>query len=178
MRDISLHLLDVAENSLNAGAGRVEIEIREDLKLDRFILKIVDDGKGFDLDKKKEDPFFTGKKGKRFGLGLPLLEQAARECEGGLRVAPREGGGTVVEAHFKRSHIDMKPLGDVGSTIASLAAGHPEADYVFRYAVDGASYVLDTAHLRREIEGLPLGHPAVIGFIKDDVNDGIRRVRG
>jgi hypothetical protein len=178
MRDLSLHVLDIAENSVNAGATKVRIEIKEDLKEDRFILKIVDDGRGFDLRNKKEDPFYTGKKGKRFGLGVPLLEQAVRECEGRLVITPAKGGGTAVLAEFRRSHIDLKPLGDMGSTLATLAGGRPDVDYSFYYELDGSSYIMDTERLREELEGMPLNHPAVMKFIKDDVNDGIRRIKG
>jgi anti-sigma regulatory factor (Ser/Thr protein kinase) len=178
MRDISLHLLDIAENSVNAGATKVRIKIKEDLKEDKFILMIVDDGKGFDMKKKDSDPFFTKKKGKKFGLGIPFLKQAVRECEGRLSIESAEGGGTKLTAEFRRSHIDMKPLGDMGSTISTLVGSYPEMEYAFVYEFDGDSYSMDTGMLKDELEGLPLNNPTVLRFIKDDINDGIRRIRG
>jgi hypothetical protein len=178
MKDMSLHILDIAENSIDAGATRVEMEINEDTKKDRFTLRVSDNGRGIEADKKEGDRFFTSKTGKRFGLGIPLLRQAAEECEGEFSVSPGREGGTVLAAGFRRGHMDMKPLGDVGATVSALVAGHPEVDYSLVYEFDGASYRLDTAALRAELDGLPLNVPQVLQYIKQVVNEGIRRAHG
>lgn len=180
MRDLSLHILDIAENSIDAGAARVEVSISEDTKRDTFTLSIVDDGRGMDKEilQKTEDPFFTLKGAKRFGLGIPLLAQAARECGGHFEIKSQKGRGTTVVAGFQLSHIDCKPLGDVGATMMTLVAGHPETDYVLVYDKDGRSFRLDTAEIRRELQGVPLNVPDVLNYIRDNINDGIRRVRG
>jgi hypothetical protein len=170
-------MLDIAENSITAGASKVWMTIREDLVGDKFEIKIEDNGKGIDVDKKKADSYYTDKK-KRFGLGLPLLKQAANECNGGFNIDLRPDGGTEVSAWFQRSHIDIKPLGDVGSTVAALAGGHHEVDFVMLYEKDGSSYRFDTAELKRELGGLPPGVPEVLIYIKEEVNEGIRRIRG
>lgn len=176
---MSLHILDIAENSVEAGATKVEISINEDPRADTFTLRVEDNGRGIELDRKEEDPFFTSKTAKRFGLGIPLLAQAARECNGGLTIKRKgPGGGTVLVATFQRSHIDMKPLGNMGATMSALVAGHPELEYSFLYEKEGSSYRLDTSELRGELDGLPLNVPAVLGYVKEDVNDGIRRIRG
>lgn len=178
MKDMSLHILDISENSIEAGASRVEIEIREDTAHDRFTLLVRDNGRGVDPGKKDRDLFYTSKKGKRFGLGIPLLRQAAEECDGEFSIAPGQEGGTVLSAAFRRSHIDMKPLGDVGATVSTLVAGHPEVDYLLLYEMDGAAYRFDTTKLRAELEELPLNVPAVLQYIECEVNEGIRRTHG
>jgi hypothetical protein len=178
MRDMSLHILDIAENSVNAGASHIEISIRESKEEDSFTLRVDDDGRGIDVEKKRRDPYFTSKDSKKFGLGIPLLKQAAEWCEGGFSLSPREEGGTTLLARFRKSHIDMKPLGDVGSTVAVLVAGHPDIAYCVRYERDGDSYRFDTAELRKELEDLPLETPAVLEYIRQNINDGIRRVSG
>jgi hypothetical protein len=178
MRDMSLHILDIAENSINAGASHIEISIRESMEEDAFTLRVDDDGRGIDVEQKKRDPYFTSKDSKKFGLGIPLLKQAAEWCEGGFSLSPGKGGGTTLLARFRRSHIDLKPLGDVGSTVAVLVAGHPEIAYCVRYERDGHSYRFDTEELRKELEDLPLQTPPVLEYIRENINDGIRRVSG
>jgi hypothetical protein len=178
LRDLSLHLLDIAENSVTAGAGFIDIAIIENSAADRLLIRVEDDGKGIDLVKKDNNSYYTEKKGKRFGLGIPLLKQAARECDGGFRIAHRSSGGTRVEAEFRLSHIDLKPLGDMGSTLVALIAGHPELDCRLVYDKDGSSYELDTRELKKELEGVPVDLPAVLKLIREDVNQGIRRIKG
>ncbi len=177
MRDISLHILDIVENSINAGASKVEIEMVEDSKADRFMLRVVDDGKGMDEDlmKKIRDPFFSMKPGKKFGLGIPMLAQTAKECNGELTVHSEEGKGTSISAEYRLSHIDSKPLGDMGSTMAALVAGHSEVDYSLVYDRDGARYEFDTEGIKAELGDVPINLPDVLKFIKDDINNGIRR---
>jgi hypothetical protein len=176
MRDLSLHMLDVAENSVEAGASKIWLTLKEDTAGDRFELSIKDNGTGIDIEKKADDAYYTEKK-KRFGLGLPLLEQATSECNGGFSISRRPGGGTEVTAWFQRGHIDIKPLGDVGSTVAVLATGHRNIDFVLLYEKDDLSYRFDTGELKRELGGLLPSAPEVLQYIRDEVNDGIRRIR-
>jgi hypothetical protein len=178
LRDLSLHLLDIAENSVRAGAVLIDIAIIEEAASDRLLLVVEDDGKGIDLVKKGNNSYYTGKEGKRFGLGIPLLEQAASECGGGLRITRRSTGGTRVEAEFRLSHIDLKPLGDRGSTLVALIAGHPALDCRLVYEKDGLSYELDTRDIKKELDGVPVDIPEVLNLIRDDVNQGIRRIKG
>lgn len=177
MEELSLHILDIAENSASAGAKRVEISIKEDVKGGRLSLVIEDDGKGIDM-RKLSDPYYTEKSCKRMGLGIPFLEQAARECGGSLSVGKREPTGTKLQAEFQLSHVDLKPMGDVGSTMATLVCGHPEMDFAIKYERDGTAFGLDTGALRLELEGMPLNVPQVLKYIKDEINNGIGRIKG
>jgi hypothetical protein len=176
VEDLSLHILDIAENSIEAGARAVEIRIEEDMENDKLTLVVKDDGKGMSEEVllRVEDPFFTGKKGKRFGLGIPLLKQSALECGGGFEIRSRAGEGTTLRAIFVGSHIDRKPLGDLGATMATLIAGHPEIEYSISYEKGGAGYRFDTAALKAVLEGVPVNEPAVVRLIKSDINEGIR----
>jgi len=133
MRDLSLHMLDIAENSIRTGATRVEIRLAEDLASDLLTLEIRDDGAGMDPATRRNAarPFFTRKPGRRIGLGLALLEQAAREAEGTFDIASAPGEGTRVTATFRFSHPDRKPIGDVAATLEALVAGNPGVG--FRY---------------------------------------------
>jgi signal transduction histidine kinase len=119
MREITLHLLDIAENSVAAGAKNIDIYIEENLLKDRLYLSIEDDGKGMDEETVKAitDPFTTSRTERKVGLGIPLLKNAAEACEGSLTVTSALGKGTKIEATFQHSHIDRMPLGDVGHNI-------------------------------------------------------------
>jgi len=133
MEDVSLHILDIVENALRAGARSVLVRLTEGKREDRLILEVIDDGEGMDEETKRRalDPFFTTKGGKRVGLGLPFLAQAAEEAGGRLEVKSAPGKGTTVIATFGLSHIDRKPLGNIEETLYCLKATHP--DVCFRF---------------------------------------------
>jgi signal transduction histidine kinase len=133
MEDVSLHVLDIAENALRAGARHVFIRLEQNRRDDRLVLEVTDDGEGMDEETQKRaaDPFFTTKPAKKVGLGLPLLAQAAEESGGGLEVQSRPGRGTRVIATFGLSHIDRRPLGNIQETLRCLEATHPEVCFRF-----------------------------------------------
>ncbi|MCP4201487.1 MAG: ATP-binding protein [bacterium] len=139
MQDLSLHILDVVENSVAASAETIEISIVESTASDLLRLEIRDDGKGMDdeMRRKALDPFFTTRTTRRIGLGLPLLAQAARESGGSLELESAPGKGTTVRAEFQLSHPDRKPLGDMAATLGAILAGRPELDLRFEYERDG-----------------------------------------
>jgi hypothetical protein len=171
MEDLSLHILDVVENATAAGATRIAIEIRENRGEDRLVIRIADNGRGMDaaLLARVRDPFGTTRTTRRVGMGLALLDQAARETGGHLEIRSAPGAGTQVEATFHPSHIDCKPLGDVAATLVALVLGSPEVDFRFELERDGESTVIDTAEMRAELDGVPVIHPAVLKLIADTV---------
>ncbi|MFH1006144.1 MAG: ATP-binding protein [Candidatus Latescibacterota bacterium] len=133
MEDLSLHVLDLAENAIRAKAKKISIAIREETEKDRLTICICDDGRGMDgeMVARALDPFFTTKRGKKVGLGLALFAQAAQETGGDLQIESRPGGGTQVTAHFVLSHPDMKPVGSMSETLATLITGNPAIRFVF-----------------------------------------------
>ena len=132
MEDISLHLMDIVENSIAGGATRVEITFHEG----RETLRITIGDNGFGMNEEQvaraSDPFFTTKEGKKYGLGISLLRQSAGETGGAVSVESTPQRGTTVTAEFVTSHPDMKPLGDIEGTVRLLRAFHPEIDFVFK----------------------------------------------
>lgn len=139
MEDVSLHILDIVENALRAGAKNVAIRLAQCQKEDRLVLEVTDDGEGMNEETRQRslDPFFTTKHGKRVGLGLPLLAQAAEAAEGKLEVQSAPGQGTKVIANFGLSHIDRKPLGNIEETLRCLRATHPEVRFSFERVETG-----------------------------------------
>jgi len=135
MEDLSLHILDIVENSLRANATTIMIRLMENTANDTLVLEVIDDGEGMDEEglRRSLDPFYSTKSGKRVGLGLPFLAQSAEEAEGSLQVESAMGQGTRVTATFKRSHIDRKPLGNLEETLHTLKATHPEVSFSFEH---------------------------------------------
>lgn len=151
MEDLSLHILDIAENSISGSAKRIEIRVDEDPAKDLLTIEITDDGKGMNEQtlQKAIDPFFTTKTTRKVGLGLALLAQATRESEGTIELNSKPGEGTTVKATFRTSHPDCKPMGDIYQTLRTLIAGHPEIDFLFEHKTNGSVYHFDT----RETDG-------------------------
>ena len=135
MEDISLHILDVAENSLRAGAENVIIRLTEKPAIHTLILEVEDDGRGMDNETLQcaLSPFFTTKHGKKFGIGLSLLSQAAEDTGGTMTVTPGKECGIKITAVFRTDHVDMKPLGDIQKTVRLLQATHPDVYFFFEY---------------------------------------------
>lgn len=176
MEDLSLHILDIVENSITAGANRIEIRILEDIEKDIFSIEIKDNGKGISEEnlKKVADPFYTTRKTRRVGLGLSLLSQSAKEAGGEISITSGEDMGTVVCAHFKHSHIDRKPLGNIVDTLIVLIAGNPDIDLLYKHRRNDNTYSLDTAFIKSKLEGVPINSPEVIELIKKDIQEGLK----
>jgi len=149
MEDLSLHILDIAENSIAAAAKRIEIIINEDRDKDLLTIEIKDDGKGMDQKtlKKALDPFFTTRKTRRVGLGLSFLAQAAEESGGKMELKSLPNEGTTTKATFRLSHPDCKPMGDINETMRMLVVGHPEINFVYEHHKDNSIYRFDTREI-------------------------------
>lgn len=152
MEDLSLHILDIAENSISASAKRIEIRIDEDQAKDLLTIEIKDDGKGMDEQtlQKVLDPFFTTRTTRRVGLGLSLLAQAARETDGTIELDSKNGEGTTVKVSFRFSHPDRKPMGDIDETLRTLVVGHSGIDFLYEHKKNNSIYRFDTRETDRK----------------------------
>jgi signal transduction histidine kinase len=150
VQDLSLHILDVAENSIRADAKLIEIFVLEEEEQDMLTVEIRDDGRGMDKAARKRavDPFYTTKSSRRVGLGLALLAQAAREAEGSFELTSAPGAGTEVKAVFRYSHPDRKPLGDMAATVETLVTGNPGVDFVYEHRKGMEGTRFDTRKIR------------------------------
>jgi len=179
LRELALHILDIAENSLSAGATRIRIAIDEDLKNDVLKIVVEDNGKGMDAETlaRITDPFVTSRTTRQVGLGIPFFKAAAEACDGALILQSQPGAGTTMQVTFKHSHIDRMPLGDITSTLLTLIIGTPDIHWVFEYQVNEETFVFDDKVIKETLKGVPLTEPAVIKFIRDALNEGINDVR-
>jgi len=156
VEDLSLHILDIMENSVAASASRIELIIAEDTRSDSLSMEIRDNGKGMDAEARSKalDPFYTTRTTRRVGLGLPLLAQAAEESGGTFELVSEPGRGTTVKATFQLSHPDLKPFGDIAETLRTILAGRPELDLRFEYKRDSkliAAFGGDGAYDKEEL---------------------------
>ena len=169
MRELSLNVMDIAQNSLSAGASLTQIVVEESSAEDTLTLKIIDNGRGMTAEQaaRVTDPFFTTRTTRKVGLGVPLFKMAAEQTGGSFSIESEPGKGTTVTAVFKPSHIDMTPLGDINSTVGLLIYSNPERDFIFRRERDGRSFTLDTRELREILgEEVKLSAPEVSEWIQ------------
>ena len=180
MPEISLHILDVVENSVRAGASLVKIEVLADTARNTLSITIADNGCGMSGEQlaKVSDPFFTTRSTRRVGLGIPFFKQAAEGTGGSFSIRSKEGKGTVTEAVFVLDSIDRMPLGDMTATIHTLVTCHEEMDFYYRYARDGREFTLDTREMKEILGNVPLGSPEVSGFLKEYLDENRREVDG
>lgn len=172
MEELSLHILDIVENSVAARADKIEIRISEDKRKDFLSVEVIDNGIGMDKEtvKKALDPFYTSKKVRRFGLGLSLLSEAAKASNGHLSIKSKKGEGTKIKADFQYSHIDRQPLGDMGQTIITLVIGNPDIDLIYVHRKNRHSYRFDTRKIKVQLNEAPINSAAGIRLIRDDLN--------
>jgi len=175
MEDLSLHILDIAENSVRADAKQIRISITKDAEKDQLCIDVIDDGKGMDAATlaRVRDPFFTTKR-KKTGLGIPLLSQAAEQAGGRVRVDSAPGTGTRISATFQWSHVDRPPIGSIAETLLTLIAGHPDRDYIYEEAEGKGIFRFDTREIKADLDGVPISEPAVLGAIRELLRENIK----
>lgn len=168
MDDISLHILDIAENGINAGAENIFIKIIEITKDDLLNIKITDDGKGMTEEtiKKITDPFVTTRTTRKVGLGIPLLKLAAEMTGGGLEITSKEGEGTEVNIKFKLSHIDRQPLGNMIDTILAIFANESKVNLKYFHKKDNQKFEFESDEIKDISEKLEIPDGMLIPFTK------------
>ena len=167
--EISLHILDIAQNSLRAGATLIEISLIEDTEKHTLLFVIRDNGCGMTPEQvdRVTDPFYTSRTTRKVGLGVPFLKQAAEATGGNLEIRSSAGLGTEVSALFHTDHIDCMPLGDITETMMALIEGLGDVDLVYTYRVDGREFVLDTRNVREILGNVSFSEPEVRSFLRD-----------
>lgn len=172
MKELSLNILDIAENSVKAGATLITVSLTQAGNV--LTIDITDDGCGMDAETvhRVTDPFYTTRTTRKVGLGLPLLKLTAEQTGGTLTVTSRttaqcpDGHGTTVRATFHTDHIDCMPLGDVTATLVTLIQGHPQEELAFSHRTDAGTVTLDTRQLREVLGDVPLDTYEVLKWIE------------
>lgn len=178
MKELSLHILDIAKNSVKAKAARIEIIIDENEESNLLSIEINDNGCGMSEEflKTVKDPFSTTRTTRRVGMGISLFESAAEQCGGGLEIFSELGKGTRLKATFRHSSIDRAPIGDMAGTMTTLISGSPEIDFLYSHTKNGKTFSMDTAEFKEILGGVPLDNPEVLMWIDGYVKEGLSEI--
>jgi len=173
LRELSLHILDLAENGITAGADRITIRVDETFLGTHIKITVTDNGKGMDsaMVSAVSDPFVTTRTTRRVGMGIALFKAAAERCNGSFDIQSAPEKGTTVWATFEANHIDRAPVGNMGETITTLIAGFPDISIHYDHILYRDSFNLDTAELKQDLDGIELDNPHVLSRIKEIINN-------
>jgi hypothetical protein len=177
MEELSMHILDLIQNSIMAGADRIEFHMRIEPEEDRLSFCIEDNGCGMGEEEVKNclDPFYSSR-GKKVGLGIPLLKLTAEQCGGGLRIESRKGEGTKILCWMELFHIDRPPVGDLPGTLLAVMTSYPELNFVFSIEAGDEKFEISSRQLKEELGDVPINHPEVIAFLKKILYGEINRI--
>ena len=178
MKEISLNILDIARNSIEAGATNIKLEIVESIALNRLTIRISDDGRGIPADilEKVQDPFFTTRKTRKVGLGIPFLKQHASMCDGNLKMASEPGKGTITDVEFRLDHIDRQPLGDLSGVLRILIMAETEINLYLHYKTDSGNFVFDTREVKEVIETDRIAEPELVNELRELIRNNLESI--
>lgn len=174
MQELSLNVLDIAQNSVRAGASLVRITLDEDREKETLMISVADDGCGMTEEQVKSvtNPFFTTRTTRKVGLGIPFFKMAAEATGGSLTIYSTPGKGTETRAFFHTGHIDMLPVGNMAETVEMLITMNPDMDFLYVHSVGNEQFTLDTREIKAVLEDVPINSPEVASFIKETLAEG------
>ena len=175
MKDLSLHIMDIVQNSIEAGAGLIMLIIDEDIQKNMVMITVEDNGRGMTQEvlERVVDPYYTSRKTRKVGLGIPLFMQTARQSGGELIIDSRPGKGTKVVARFQHDHIDRPVLGDIAGVVSLLVGSNPEKDFIYKHYLNGNEYIFDTREVKDALDGMPINELPVIKYLKEMIHENL-----
>lgn len=175
MRELSLHILDIAQNSIVAEADEIRIAIIENFKEDKLVICIKDDGRGMDHEtlQKVVDPFYTTRTTRKVGLGIPMFKQAAEQSAGHFEISSDLGVGTKIETEFKHSHIDRMPLGNMADTLITIINSSDKIDLIYTHEINDEKFTLSTREIKKSLGELPITNLDVLIWLRDYIKENL-----
>jgi nitrogen fixation/metabolism regulation signal transduction histidine kinase len=179
LRELSLHILDIVQNSISAEASFIEMIIHEDDKSNSMTIEITDNGRGMsrELLEKVTNPFITTRKTRKVGLGISLFKAACERCNGKFYIDSKLREGTKIYASFEKNHIDRAPLGDMVNTIIILILSNEKIDYLYKHSINENEFILDTREVRKVLGDISLNNMEVIDWIKNHILAGLDEIK-
>lgn len=173
MRELSLNILDIAQNSIVAGATLTEIVVNENTKENTLLIGIYDNGCGMSEEQVKSviDPFYTTRTTRKVGMGIPLFKMSAEQTGGSFKIESEKGVGTRIEAFFKTDSIDFTPLGDIASTIVTIVSMNNDKEFLYKRVLDDKEFIFSTVEIKKLLDGVPLSEPSVMNWIEEYLNE-------
>ena len=178
MKELSLHILDIAQNSISAGARALDLTLAEENGW--LTITVADDGRGMSPEflATVTDPFTTTRTTRKVGLGVPFFKMAALMTGGDFSIQSQVGKGTRVRAVFGLTHIDRMPLGNMADTMCILMGCNEQINFSFTYQVGEAVFTVSTAQLQEILDGVPLNTPQVMDFIRGYIKENMDLLSG
>ncbi|HEX2925613.1 MAG TPA: ATP-binding protein [Ruminiclostridium sp.] len=180
MRDLSLHILDIVQNSIAARASIINIHISIDSEREYLILSVYDNGSGMDSDYtvKAQDPFVTSRTTRKVGLGIPLLKESALKCNGNFNIISKKNKGTKIIAAFSINHIDRLPIGEIGETLVAAISANAHTTFILELNSEKGCFKLSTEEVAKNLEGVPINEYEVLKWLKGYIDEGIKNIFG
>lgn len=179
MKDLSMHIMDIIQNSIVANATEIQIDIVENIVDDLLEIVIKDNGKGMNAEMVKQvtDPYCTSRTTRKVGLGIPLLKQMAELTGGSLIIQSEVNKGTMLDARFAHSSIDRQPLGDIAGTIVLTASAHPEINFIYTHVINNQSYCFDTREVKEILGDVPISNPEIIRYLREMIKENLKEIQ-
>jgi len=178
MKTLALHILDIVQNAITAKAENIFIDIEEDTRENRYVIRVTDDGCGMSEDtiQRVTDPYYTSRTTRKVGMGIPLLKQHAEMAGGHLRITSEEGKGTKVAAVFEHDHVDRQSTGDIAGVMVLLIGSNPEIRFRYGHQYNGKEYTLDTREIKEVLDGVPLNDPEVLKYLREMIRENLHDI--
>lgn len=178
MKELSLHILDIIQNSVVAKANTIAITINEFKDKNLFEIIITDNGVGMNSEQLKNatDPFYTSRNTRKVGLGLPLFKQAIDLCNGSFNLVSDPGKGTELKISAPINHIDRQPLGDLGGVIVHSMISNPDINFKYKHTTTLGAYFFDSEEIKTTLEGISINNSEVIRFVREMIDENIKEI--
>ncbi|NCA80148.1 MAG: ATP-binding protein [Sphingobacteriia bacterium] len=179
MKDLSLHIIDIFQNSVSAKATKIELLIKENIEQDELLLQFKDNGIGMSTEMLNNvtDAFFTTRTTRKVGLGIPLLKQNAEITGGDFSITSKLGIGTEINVRFKHSHIDRQPFGDLAGAVVLTATSYPKIRFIYHHQKDDLEYIFDTDEINEVLDGISIQSPDVVLMLKELIENNLEEIR-
>lgn len=179
MKELALHILDIVNNSITAGATLITISLKEEPPTNSYFITVTDNGRGIapEMIEKVTDPFVTSRTTRKVGLGLPLLKQNAERTGGYLSIESAVGEGTTVTCRFELDNLDRPAIGDISGVIAMLACSFNDINFVYSHQTAEGKYFFDTREVKSALEGIPITDPAVRPYLIEMIDENLAEIK-
>lgn len=178
MKELSLHVYDLMENSIAAKATLVELTIRDSLKDNIYAFTIKDNGKGMSKEflAKVTDPWTTTRTTRKVGIGLPLIKMNTENCGGGMKIKSEVGVGTQLDFWFQHDNIDRPPMGDISGTIVMLTSQYEDIRFIYKHITDKDEYVFDTNEVKEVLDGMSMHDVSIMKYLKEMIQENLNEI--
>lgn len=179
MRELSLHVYDLLENSIAADATLIELIVNDSLKDNIYSFTIKDNGRGMSPDflAKVTDPWTTTRTTRKVGIGLPLIKMNSENCGGGMLINSEVGKGTTLKFWFQHDHIDRPPMGDISGTIVMLSSQYQNIRFIYTHITDDGEYTFDTDEVREALDGMPMNDFTIMKYLREMIEENLKEIK-